>query len=166
LLKRISDYGWYFICQLKKNRGFEGVALQKYLRPPYWQAVGCLSGKIKVPVVKYRRKYYATHRLGRTAPEVRQLYRLRQGVEELIRVWKSQLSLEGCQVGYRRSMEESSRPPPPPQEHHLALCLVAYMSVEHERVRHTLTWRPLKRQLILKGPHTSLPSLERLRMAA
>ena len=34
LLKRISDYGWYFICQLKKNRCFEGVALHKYLRQP------------------------------------------------------------------------------------------------------------------------------------
>jgi hypothetical protein len=41
-----------------------------------------------------------------------------------------------------------------------------YLIVEHERVRHRLTWRQLKRQLILKGPQTSLPSLEQLRMAA
>jgi hypothetical protein len=31
LLTRIRDYGWYFVCQLKKNRCFEGVALNKYL---------------------------------------------------------------------------------------------------------------------------------------
>jgi hypothetical protein len=43
--------------------------------------VGLLSGKIKVRVVRYRRKYYATNRLSLTAPEVRQLYRLRQEVE-------------------------------------------------------------------------------------
>jgi hypothetical protein len=33
------------------------------------------------------------------------------------------LSLEGCQVGYRRSVEGSSHPQPRPQEHHIALCL-------------------------------------------
>jgi hypothetical protein len=35
LLKRIGDYGWYFVCRLKKNRGFEGTSLHKYLRQPY-----------------------------------------------------------------------------------------------------------------------------------
>jgi hypothetical protein len=166
LLKRIGDYGWYFGCQLKKNRCFKGVALHKYLHQPYWQAVGFLTGKVKVFVVRHRRKYYATNRLSLTAPEVRKLYRLRQGVEEVIRVLKSQLSLEGCQVGYRRSVEESSRPQPRAQEHHIALCLAAYLIVERERIDQRLTWRKLKRRLILKGPQTSLPSLERLRMAA
>src|SRR5205823_6507048 len=47
-LERIGDYGWYFVCRLKKNRGFEGRPLHKYLRQPYWQATGFLSGKIKV----------------------------------------------------------------------------------------------------------------------
>jgi putative transposase len=166
LLKRVGDYGWYFVCRLKRNRGLEGVALHKYLHQPYWQAVGFLTGKIKVRVVRYRRKYYATNRLSLTAPEVRTLYRIRQEIEEVIRVLKSQLSLEGCQVGYRGSVEGSSRPQPRPQEHHIALCLVAYLIVERERVEHRLTWRQLKRQLILRGPQTSLPSLERLRMAA
>src|ERR671915_2523620 len=57
-------------------------------------------------------------------------------------------------------------PQPHPQEHHIALCLVAYLIVERERVDQRLTWRKLERRLILKGPQTSLPSLERLRMAA
>ena len=30
LLKRIGDYGWYFVCQLKKNRRFEGHVLKVY----------------------------------------------------------------------------------------------------------------------------------------
>ncbi|HEX2242450.1 MAG TPA: hypothetical protein VHK27_04180, partial [Gammaproteobacteria bacterium] len=79
------------MCRLKKNRGFEGTPLPKYLRQPYCQATGFLSGKVKVRVVRYRRKYYATNRLSPTAPEVRQLYRLRQEVEEAIRIVKSQL---------------------------------------------------------------------------
>src|ERR687895_1744469 len=166
LLKRIAAYGWYFVGRLKKNRGFEGTSLHTYLRQPYWQARGFLSGKIKVRVVRYRRTYYATNRLSLTAPEVRQLYRLRQEIEEVIRIVKSQLNLEGCQAGYMRSTEETTRPQPRPQEHHIALCLVAYLIVERERVDHRLTWRKLKRQLILKGPQTPFPSLERLRMAA
>jgi IS4 transposase len=43
--------------------------------------------------VKYRRTYYATNRLSLTAPEVRQLYRLRQEIEEGIRVLKRQLNI-------------------------------------------------------------------------
>jgi DDE family transposase len=30
LLKRIRDYGWYFVCQLQQNRRFEGRALRYY----------------------------------------------------------------------------------------------------------------------------------------
>ena len=104
--------------------------------------------------------------LSLTAPEVRQLYRLRQGVEEVIRVLKSQLNLEGCQAGYTRSTEETTDSQPQPQTHHIALCLVAYLIVEHERFERRMTWRQFKRHLILKKPHTPLPALERLRMAA
>ena len=99
LLKRIRDYGWYFVCQLKKNRRFEGTALAAYLRQPYGQAVGHLSGGLKVRVVRYRRKYYATNRLGLTGKEVRAHYRWRHEVEEVIRVLKSHGSLEACQAG-------------------------------------------------------------------
>src|ERR671938_990821 len=110
LLKRIRDYGWYFVCQLKKNRRFEGRPLGCYLQQPYWQATGSLAGDIKVFVVRYRRKYYATNRLSLTAKEVRALYRKRQEVEEVIRVLKSYLSLEACQAGNTRSSEQKRRP--------------------------------------------------------
>jgi hypothetical protein len=63
LLKRIRDYGWYFVCQLRKNRRCEGRALRYYKQQPYWQAVGPLTGGLKVFVVQYRRKSYATNRL-------------------------------------------------------------------------------------------------------
>ena len=63
LLKRLKDYGWYFVCQLKKNRTLDGVALYAYHQHPYWHAVGVLSGGLKVLVVRHRRKYYVTNRL-------------------------------------------------------------------------------------------------------
>jgi putative transposase len=166
LLKRVRDYGWYFVCQLKKNRRFEGRALAHYLHQPYWQATGWLSGDLKVLVVRYRRKYYVTNRLSLTAKEVRTLYRKRQEVEEVIRVLKSQLSLEACQAGYTRSSEEKPLPQERAQEHHIALCLVAYLIVERERLDRGDTWRQRKRQLILTGPQGILPALERVRRAA
>jgi hypothetical protein len=166
LLKRLRDYGWYFVCQLKKNRRFEGKPLVQYLPQPYWQATGCLSGGVKVFVVRYRRKYYVTNRLSLTAKEVRTIYRKRQEVEEVIRVLKSHLSLEACQAGYKRSSEEAPLPRERAQEHHIALCLVAYLIVERERLDCGETWRQRKRQLILRGSQGTLPALERVRSAA
>jgi Transposase DDE domain len=166
LLKRIRDYGWYFVCQLKKNRSFDGRPLRAYRQQPYWQAVGSLTGGLKVFVVRYRRKYYATNRLTLTAPEVRTLYRKRHEVEEVIRVLKSQLSLEGCQVGYKRMMAAQPYPKAGAQTHHIALCLVAYLIVERERLDQGYTWRQLKRRLILQGQQLALPALERVRAAA
>ena len=165
LLKRIRDYGWYFVCQLKKNRTFDGVALSAYRQQPYWHAVGELSGGLKVLVVRYRRKYYATNRLSLTAKEVRWHYRKRHEVEEVIRVLKSQRGLEACQAGYRRTRAEGTRPLPRVQEHHIALCLVAYLIVERERLDHGMTWRQFKRHLILKGPQVALPALARVKKA-
>jgi hypothetical protein len=55
------------VCQLKKNRRFEGVPLYRYLQQLYWQATGALAGGVKVFVVRYRRKDYATNRLSLTA---------------------------------------------------------------------------------------------------
>jgi hypothetical protein len=63
-----------------------------------------------VLVVRYRRKYYVTNRLSLTAQEVRRHYKIRHEVEEVIRVLKSQRSLEACQVGYRRPGAEATRP--------------------------------------------------------
>jgi hypothetical protein len=166
LLKRLRDYGWYFVCQLKKNRRFEGKPLVQYLSQAYWQATGQLAGGLKVFVVRYRRKYDATNRLSLSAKEVRTLYRKRQEVEEVIRVLQSHLRLEGCQAGYRRSSEEQPLPREGAQEHHVALCLVAYLIVERERLDCGAPWRQRQRQLILQGPQGVLPALERLRSAA
>jgi hypothetical protein len=166
LLKRLQDYGWYFVCQLKKNRTLDGVALHAYHQHPYWHAVGYLSGGLKVRVVRHRRKYYATNRLGLTAREVRAHYQKRQEVEEVIRVLKSQLSLEACQGGYKRRGADPAQSQPRVQEHHIALCLAAYLLVERERLDHGVPWRKFKRRLILQGSQVALPALERVKKAA
>ena len=119
-----------------------------------------------VLVVKYRRKYDATNRLRLTAKEVRQHYKIRHAGEEVIRTIKSQLGLEACQAGYRRRGTETTCPQPRVQAHHVALCRVAYLIVERERLDRSLTWRQCKRQLILTGVQHAVPALERVRSAA
>ena len=89
---------------------------------------------LKVHVVKYRPQYYATNRLGLTAPEVRGLYHWRHAIEEVIKFLKSQLSLEACQAGYTRSSTGTHRKREGVQAHHIALCLTAYLILERERL--------------------------------
>jgi hypothetical protein len=117
-------------------------------------------------VVKHRRKDSVTNRLSLTAPEVRAGYRKRHEGEEVFRVLTSQLRLEACQVGSRRPGTKTPCLPPRAQEHHIALCLVASLVVERERLDHGVTWRTYKRRLILKGSQRALPALERIRRAA
>jgi DDE family transposase len=155
LLKRIRDYGWYFVCRLKKNRRFNGQAVRHHRRHPYWAECGWLSGGLKVLVGRHGKKYYATNRLTLTAVEVRRLYGFRSQIEEVIRVCKDQLGLTGCQARSERA-----------QRHHLACCLVAFCVLERERYDRQLSIYKLTRQLSFKGRSHALPSLERLRRAA
>jgi putative transposase len=155
LLKRIRDYGWYFVCRLKKNRRFNGQALRTYRRHPYWIERGWLTGGLNVLVVRYGAKYYATNRLTLTAAEVRHLYAFRAQIEEVIRVCKDQLGLSGCQARSERA-----------QRHHFTCCLVAFCVLERERHDRGLTIYKLKRQLSCHGRTLVLPALERLRQVA
>jgi putative transposase len=155
LLQRVRDYGWYFVCRLKKNRRFNGQPLRSYRRHPYWAERGWLTGAVRVLVVRYGAKYYATNRLTLPAAEVRRLYRIRAQIEEVIRVCKDQLGLSGCQARTERA-----------QLHHITCCLVAFCVLERERHAHGLSIYKLKRQLSFQGRAVVLPALERLRRAA
>jgi putative transposase len=155
LLKRVRDYGWYFLCRLKKNRRFNNQPLRTYRRHPYWAASGRLNGGLKVLVVSYGAQYFATNRLTRPAAEVRRLYRIRAHSEEVVRACKDQLGFNGCQARSERA-----------QRHHLTCCLVACCVLERERQDQGLTIYTLKRHLSCQGRRLALPALERLRQAA
>lgn len=155
LLKRLRDYGWYFVCRLKKNRRFNGHAVRHHRRHPYWAEIGRLSGGLKVLVVRYGAKYYATNRLTLPAVEVRRHYHVRAQIEEVIRACKNQLGLGGCQARSARA-----------QVHHVTCCLVAFCVLERERHDQGLTIYKLKRQLSYRGHTLVLPALERLRGTA
>ena len=99
-----------------------GTPLRHHRRHPYWAESGWLTGGLKVLVVRYGAKYYATNRLTLAAAEVRRLYRIRAQIEEVIRVCKDQLGLSGCQARSERA-----------QLHHMTCCLVAFCVLERER---------------------------------
>jgi hypothetical protein len=166
VLKRLRDDGWYFVCQVKKNRLFAGKPLRDYKRQPYWQAVGKLSGGIKVRVVKYRRQYYVTNRLSLPAQELRATYKRRPAIEEVFRFLTDQLSLAACQAGYTRLGNEKSPVEEGVQAQHMALCLIADLILERERINQGVTLRHLRHTLIVRGLKVSLPSLKHVRMAA
>jgi putative transposase len=155
VLKRIRDYGWYFVCRLKKKRRFDGQPLRAYRRHPYWAEAGWLTGGLKVLVVRHGPKYYATNRLTLPSVEVRRLYRFRAQIEEVIRACKDQLGLSGCQARSERA-----------QRHHIICCLVAFCVLERERHSRQLSIYKLRRQLSSQGQSLVLPALERLRSAA
>jgi putative transposase len=155
LLRRIRDYGWYFVCRLKKNRRFNGQPLRTYRRHPYWSESGWLTGGLKVLVVRYGAKYYATNRLTLAAAEVRRLYAFRTQIEEVLRVCKDQLGLTGCQARSERA-----------QRHHILCCLAAFCVLERERYDRGISIYQLKRRLSFRPHSVALPALERLRSAA
>jgi hypothetical protein len=143
------------VCRLKKNRRFNGHAVRQHRRHPYWTEIGWLSGGLKVRIVRYGKKYYATNRLALSAVEVRRLYRVRAQIEEVIRVCKDQLALAGCQARSERA-----------QLHHIACCLSAFCVLERECQDQGLSIYKLKRHLSFQGRSLALPALERLRSAA
>ena len=106
-------------------------------------------------VVRYRRKYYATQ------PAQSQCQRGTDPLPEAPGGGRGDQSIEKSpetgrllRTGYKRSSEEKPRPREGAQEHHVALCLVAYLIVERERLDCGATWRQRQRQRLLQRPQT------------
>ena len=164
LLKRLRDDGWYVVGQVQTHRPFAGRPWQRSRQQPYWQAVGVLSGGLKVRGVKYRRTYDVTNRLHLTAQEVRALDQRRHESEDVL--LKRQLGLETCQAGDKRGRQEQSQANEGAQAHPVALGLAADLILARERWDHGLTLRQRRRNLIVTGLKVPIPSLKRVRAAA
>ena len=117
--------------------------------------MGRLTGGLEVLVVRYGATYFATHRLRRPATEVRQRYRLRSQIEEVICVCTDQLGLSGCRARSKQA-----------QAHHIIDCLIAFCVLERERHERGLTIYKLKQLLSCHGRTIVLPALQRLSRAA
>jgi putative transposase len=97
ILKRLNTYKWTFFSQLKKNRKFNGVQLQKFRRHPYWIEQGKIFDDLPVLVVRHGKKHFVTNNLSLSRKEVLALYKTRWVIETMFRILYSRLGLEDCQ---------------------------------------------------------------------
>ncbi len=98
ILKYLINHDQYCYSQLPKNRKFNQIFLRDaHKGRPYWQGTGVIRGGIMVQVVKNRRKYYVTNRIGIDRKEQLQTYKIRWNIEEVFRFVKQELGFERCQ---------------------------------------------------------------------
>ncbi len=97
----------------------------------------------------------ATNRLTLPAAEGRRLDRVRSHIAEVIRGWKNQWGLTGCQARSERA-----------QRHPMVCCLVAFCGLERERPARGRSMYKLQQHRSCQGRTVVLPALERLRQTA
>lgn len=135
ILKRIYGYKWKFICQLKKNRKFNGVQLQRYKKNPYWIEEGSIDGNCKILIVRHGKKYYATNDFELSKQEILARYKTRWTIETMFRMLYGQLGMEECES---RSLQA--------QTAHIHLCLMSFILLEKEKQETGKTGYQLRRE--------------------
>jgi hypothetical protein len=98
ILKRISDYGWTYVCRIPKSRRFNGKQIWKAQPRGYWNQVGVLSKGLKVKAVRRRNKFYITNRLTLKANDIVKIYSQRAIIEEVFRVLKQECHWSKCHL--------------------------------------------------------------------
>jgi hypothetical protein len=99
LLKQCRSFNWHFLTRPRKNRVLCGRALKRVHNSiPYWGSVGLVKGGIAVVVYRHGGKYFASSDLELTRDEIRRLYSIRTGIEEVFRVLKQECGWQGVQA--------------------------------------------------------------------
>lgn len=121
ILRKLQKWKWLFICQIKKNRVFDGKAIEQILTQDNKTHQGYLYDSVHVSVIKHDGKYFCTNCHIRIS-QIVALYKIRWKIEEIFRVLKTELKLERCQS---RSQVA--------QEKHLLCCCIAYLLLQKEQ---------------------------------
>ncbi len=134
ILKRLQKYDWVFYTQIKKNRLFNSIQVQRCRKNPYWMEAGKIDGDFKILVVRHGKKYFATNNLAASKQELLAAYRTRWKIETMFRMLYDQLGLEECQA---RSTQT--------QTAHINLCFMAFVVLERTRLETNQTSYELRR---------------------
>ena len=134
ILKRLQKYGWTFYTQIKKNRKFNGIQVQRRHKNPYWMEAGTIDGDFKILLVRNGKKYFATNNLTASKQALLSAYRTRWKIETMFRILYDQLGLEACQS---QSLVA--------QNAHLHLCFLAFVVLERARIETDRTSYQLRR---------------------
>jgi DDE family transposase len=96
-LKRVTDYGWAFVMRSKNTRKVNGIQVKQLIPRGYGETEGYLQNWVKVKVVRDRKHFLFCNRMLMERQAIQALYRLRWKIEEVFRILKSGLGLDGCQ---------------------------------------------------------------------
>lgn len=137
ILKRLNAYKWIFFSQLKKNRKFNDVQLQKFRTHPYWIEKGKIFGDMEVLIVRHGKKHFVTNNLSLSRKEVLAFYKTRWVIETMFRILYSKLGLEDCQSISLRA-----------QTAHVYLSMMALVILEKARKETGKTEYEVRRECI------------------
>jgi putative transposase len=137
VLEWLHAHGWPFVTRLRSNRVLDGVQLGRH-GGTRWVKAGRLRGlTFAVGVLKRGGKFYGTDRESWWGVGMREIYRLRQAIEEIFRGLQQELGWTGHRHWRRARLLA-----------HLALGLVAYGLIERQREGLGLSFYQCRRRLI------------------
>ena len=137
VLEWLHVHGWPFVTRLRSNRVLDGVQLRRH-GGTRWVKTGRLRGlTFAVGVLKRGGKFYGTDREGWWDSGMREVYRMRQAIEEIFRGLQQELGWRGHRHWRRAKLLA-----------HLALGLVAYGLIERQREGLGLSFYQCRRRLI------------------
>ena len=139
LLKYLKNHNQSFFSQLPKNRLFNNMPLSKHKKGiPYWTQVGYIKGHIHVQIVRNRKKYYITNKIGITRKEQLGTYKIRWMIENIFRFVKQELGFEACQSTSLQA-----------QHNHFGTCFFMYAILQDIAVQTQMTDYRIKQKAIL-----------------
>jgi hypothetical protein len=156
LLHLLEDLSWKYVARLKSNRLFEGQAVRERWPHRFGRAVGRLR-KVshEVVVVKDGRRYFVSNDTQLSSSELKRHYRVRQQIEEVIRLLKQEFGWGGASAQRARA-----------QVAHLHLGLYALCLTQAAALKKGQTIYAFKRRLFRLPIPEHLPQLENLSLAA
>jgi putative transposase len=154
ILRRVSDYGWYFVTRIKKNRKFGSDKLTTYKINPYWIAKDSLNCGLRVLVVRNGKKYFCTNLLSLGKKELLEIYRIRQTIEEINKLLKF-CGLNDCQARKIKAYNQ-----------HVQCTIIAFTLLEHESRRLGQSIYSLKKGNSLTERYVEKHCFSRLNLAA
>jgi hypothetical protein len=96
-LKRLTDYVWTFVMRGRNNRSVSASAVKCLIPRGYGETEGFLKNGVKLKIVRDRKHFLFCNRMMLERQAIQALYRLRWKIEEVFRVLKSGIGLDGCQ---------------------------------------------------------------------
>jgi putative transposase len=147
ILNMLQGLGWRYVARIKSNRLLGGESIGQKWRHRFGQATGHLKRVDHVVrIIKDGRRFWVTNDLKAEPSQVKKHYRLRQQIEETIRLLKQEFGWGGSSVRKARA-----------QVAHLHLGLMAMCLAQHAAHTRKQSVYAFKRDLFCEPIPDQLP---------